>query len=455
MRHNQIRPEPIRSRAAREDEGAMLVLFAVLLVVVMGVAALAVDSTMLSQGRQQLWNTADAAALAGASQLPDDGLAAESLATKFALDNEPGLAGSVDVTFRCLVSDADANGQPDPLDVGAACDPGPDVGMSAPPWVCEDGRCAAPCVPADGDTCNTIVLATEKQVDYAFGPVIGQNSGDTGIVSAACRGTCGSPATGPVDLIMIIDRTTSMSDADLANAKAAALAVLDYFDPGLQHVGLAAIHAGDLNSKCDRKDVTSGGSWLLVGLSNDYKDTPTVDINGDAMLDLDGTSPLVNTIQCLNKATGTNLGSPIKDDWYGQPDAYTELMSNGRPGVKKGIILLSDGSAHQPGNNPCQHALHMANAAKSAGIEIFTIGFGIGSKDCNDDSGPYTSAGVAELLADMATGPTSDNCAAGTENSDGDHFFCEPPASDLSQVFLAAAAQFAAGSQLVSLPTGS
>lgn len=433
----------------------MLVLFAVLLVVVMGVAALAVDSTMLSQGRQQLWNTADAAALAGASQLPDDGLAAESLATKFALDNEPGLAGSVDVTFRCLVSDADANGQPDPLDVGAACDPGSDVGMSAPPWVCEDGRCAAPCVPADGDTCNTIVLATEKQVDYAFGPVIGQNSGDTGIVSAACRGTCGSPATGPVDLIMIIDRTTSMSDADLANAKAAALAVLDYFDPGLQHVGLAAIHAGDLNSKCDRKDVTSGGSWLLVGLSNDYKDTPTVDINGDAMLDLDGTSPLVNTIQCLNKATGTNLGSPIKDDWYGQPDAYTELMSNGRPGVKKGIILLSDGSAHQPGNNPCQHALHMANAAKSAGIEIFTIGFGIGSKDCNDDSGPYTSAGVAELLADMATGPTSDNCAAGTENSDGDHFFCEPPASDLSQVFLAAAAQFAAGSQLVSLPTGS
>jgi len=165
-RTKRIRRQDAWTSIGREDDGALLVTFAFLLIILMGLAALAIDSTLLSQGRQQLWNTADAAALAGASQLPDDGLAAESVAMKFALDNEPGLAGAVGVTFRCLVSDADGNGQPDPLDVGSACDPGPDVGMSAPPWVCDDGRCAAPCVPADGDTCNTIVLETDKTVDF-------------------------------------------------------------------------------------------------------------------------------------------------------------------------------------------------------------------------------------------------------------------------------------------------
>ena len=121
------------------------------------------------------------------------------------------------------------------------------------------------------------------------------------------------------------------------------------------------------------------------------------------------------------------------------------------------IILLSDGAAHDPNSvsNPCEYAFDRAADAKAAGVEIFTIGFGIGSKSCSSDSsGPFDSAPVAQLLAAMATGPTDDNCVSGGENSDGDNFFCEPASADLTDVFLSAASQFADGSSLIYLPPG-
>ena len=139
----------LRERVER-DEGAILVLSAVLLILLFALAALAVDITLKSTDRQQLWNSSDAAALAGASQLPD-GLLAESEATTYALSNDADLAGSLTTTFRCLVSDRDNNGSPDANEVPGACDPGPDVPASGPPWVCANGICTAPCVPADGD----------------------------------------------------------------------------------------------------------------------------------------------------------------------------------------------------------------------------------------------------------------------------------------------------------------
>lgn len=436
-----------------DDDGVILVISAIVLIVFIGMAAFVVDLTLKSQSRQFLWNTADSAALAGASQLPDDPAGAAALAFQYALENDPELAGSLVATYRCLVADANGDGQPDPAEVPAKCNPGPDVGMTAPPWVCEDGQCVAVCVPADGDTCNTLVMELKKTVDYAFAPAVGVFEGETGVLSAACRGLCGSPLTGPLDLMLIIDRTTSMSDADLANAKQASLALLDYLNPSQQSVGLAAINAGNPSNRCVGQFPASGGVWRLVGLSDDYKDTLTLDIDGDGTLDLDGTSSLVSIVQCLQKQTGTDLGSPIRDATYGQPDSLGHLLSSGRPGVKKAIILLSDGEATRPGSNPCQYALDMASIAKGAGVEMFTIGFGIAGKDCSDASGTYATASVSQLLAAMASGGADDDCAnEAVENADGDNFFCAPKSSDLSGVFIAAASQLSSGSALVDLP---
>jgi hypothetical protein len=427
-----------------EDDGAILVISAFVLLLFMAVAAFVVDLTLKSQGRQALWNTADAAVLAGASQLPDDPDAADKLASDYALRNDDSLAESMVVTYRCLVADA-GGGAPDPTNIPGVCDPGADVGPGD--WICENGKCVAVCVPAQGDTCNTIVMEVQKSIDYAFAPVIGIDEGETGVLSAACRGACGGPITGPLDLILILDRTTSMSDADLKNAKRAARALLGFLDPSQQRVGLAAINAGDPLARCEGKTPESGGDWLLVGLSSNYQ-------NADGTLNT--ASSLVSILNCLEKATGTDLGSPINDRAHSRNDALSHLLTFGRADAKKAIILLSDGEALKPASepNPCQYAEDMAAVAKSRGVEVFTIGFGIERKSCRDAGGDYRPGGqtVSQLLASMASGGAGDNCLTGGENSDGDNYFCEPKSGDLSSVFLAAASQLIEGASLVELP---
>lgn len=447
--------------AEKGEEGVILVLTALLLVILFVLAALAIDLTFKSQNRQYLWNSLDSAALAGAALLPDDAAAAQAAALGFAADNDSDLAGSLGVSFRCLVADANNDGAPDTYEIPNVCDPGPTAGPGA--WHCANGRCAALCDPSlPGTKCNTIVLDSAKVTDYAFAPVIGIDEGDTQIRSAACRGSCGGAFGGPVDLIMIIDRTSSMNDANhsLDKAKNAALAVLDYLNPQLQHVGLGVLGAGSPTVCTDLAPTNPAARWLGVGLSSDFKDNPNLDIDGDGVADIDSASPLVQKINCLGYSSqGTNLGSPIRDLQYGRADAMTHLLTSGRPGVKKGIILLTDGAANEPDpeREPCQFAADMAAQAKAAGIEVFTIGFGIQGDTCaTDNAGSYIGAPVTRLLANMATGSV-DNCSGPhpeLENTDGDHFFCEPKSGDLSDIFITAVSQFSAGSQLVSLPPG-
>jgi hypothetical protein len=471
----------VKARLDR-DEGAVIVLAAFLLIILFALAALAVDITLQSSDRQILWNSADSAALAGASLLPD-GSAAASEAMNFALANDGELAGNVTPSFRCLVADRNNDGQPDANEVPDVCDPGVDVGSGD--WVCSDGICIAVCVPDDGDTCNTIVLETQKTTDYAFAPVIGIDTIDTTIVSAACRGSCGAGLTGPVDLIMVLDRSGSMTDFeeagvfnDMDKVERAALAVLDFFDPTLQHVGLAVLPPADKLDECQRSASAASGRFLVVGLSDDYKNTLNYDLDGDAVNDLDQTSELVNIIRCSTEGGSTNLGSPIRDA-AGQTtelndDAYSELLNNGRPGVRKGILFLSDGGANEPDSeaHPCAYANTQAAVARNAGIEIFTIGFGVDDPTApgrivtcvDDEAGIYGPSpgwpdgqSVTRLLADMATQPSNDNCTVATtdqENTDGDYFFCLPKDDDLAEVFITIATQFAQGSRLVQLPVG-
>ncbi len=86
-------PNGVKTRLERE-EGVILVLAAVLLVVLFALAALAIDIALQSDDRQQLWNSADSAALAGASQLPGDPAGAAALAFRFALENPAAAANN-------------------------------------------------------------------------------------------------------------------------------------------------------------------------------------------------------------------------------------------------------------------------------------------------------------------------------------------------------------------------
>jgi hypothetical protein len=446
---------------ARGERGQIIVLFALVIVMLMGMVALAVDVGVLRNASQNLWNALDAGALAGASQLPADGTNAEALANQFLQENYPaGLPpGNVSVSFRCLIGSN--GGSPRLSDVPGVCDPGPGVS-----WTCNSSICVAFCEPSAGDTCNTIVLAGEAEVPYRFGPAVGVNDASTGVVvSAACKGPCGAPPENPVDIVLIVDRTQSMNGVDTTNARSAAHSVRNMLNPAEQWLGYSMLGpsvtppggcitapAGSIGTANAPADVPR---WVPVGLSGLPWKGNIPHVNQDYT---SGSSTLAGAITCYtNSSTGTDLRDPI-------PMAKYELNNWGRPGVPKGIIMMTDGqpnnSTTPPSNsNYCLEANQSATAAKAAGIEMFTVAFGLnGSNDvnCPDGSGAFAGRKASFLVASMATNSLADNGCPGTENDDGDHYFCVPKTSgasaDLSNAFKKATNQLVGGTRLVQLP---
>ena len=454
------------------QRGQMMVAFTLALVLIMGLASVVLDVGLLRNKNQTLWNTLDAGALAGVSQLPGNGTAAQAIAMQYVQQNDPALpAGNVSVSFRCLLGDRNGDGLPDPGDIGTVCSPG-----SGAVWRCSGSLCVASCSPAAGNTCNTIVVSGTATVQYGPGNVIGIPSGTTQtVLSAACKGPCGASPIIPVDVVMIIDRTASMSPADVTDTRNAAKTLLQAFNPSVQRVALGLIGPSSTSSSCSgspsgvRGNALTGstgygqsipadlGKWIPVGLTGVGAPPPGFN---ESYLNADGTvntnTRLVKAINCFNNpgGTGTNLSVPMLMATY-------YLQTYGRPGVKWGIILETDGQPkHESGVGPasdfdCVASNNAATAAKQAGIEVFTIGFGLDGVNnalCPDSSGAWVGRRARDVLASMATQQSVDNGCGVTENTDGDHFFCQPKSEDLNLVFKAAASALVAGSRLVQLP---
>ena len=343
----------IRARdRANGERGQALILMMLAMTIILVIGVIAVDFGLWFSGRASVLNATDQATMAGSLALPTDGAAAEATARQYVQENDSEIAdGDVVVSFRCIVGDRNHDGVPDSSDIPAVC---PQVSAAA--FTCINGLCYANCTfSSPSAKCNTIVTQASKDVPFGFGPIFGVDEGEaTGYISAACRGACGGVTSEELDLVMIIDRTSSMCPEeddddddcpDLDNAKAAALSVLEVFDPTLQHVALGVLGPSRTDSTCSGANSPALGraassanvppaTWLPVGLSDNYQNA-----NGT----LNTNSLIVKTINCLNASTsvGTNLGDPVKA-------AKDYLILNGRPGVKWGIILLTDGAANKP-----------------------------------------------------------------------------------------------------------
>jgi Putative Flp pilus-assembly TadE/G-like len=446
---------PVTRRGDRNGErGQILVLFTLAIVVIFGLAAMAIDVGVLRNANQNLWNALDAGALAGAPMLPDDPAQAEALAMQYAGANYPGgLPAGVTASFRCIIGSV--AGAPRLADVPSVCDPGP-----SPAWSCNATICTAICVPGATTSCNAIVLEGTATVPYLFGRAVGVDSGSTQTVtSAACSGSCGTKPAEPVDLVLVVDRTSSMSGVDTVNARAASDAVRRLYNPAEQWMAFGMLGPSDPSGGCiTRPDSDIGTAnipgdvarWIPIGLTG--IGAPT-NANYAA-----GGSAMAQAIACYtNSSVGTDLSDPI-------PAAAWELMNNGRSGVTKGIMLMSDGQPNNstvadPDDNYCAQSYAAATAAKAQGIELFTIGFGLDGANnivCPDKSGFWNGKRSTALLAAMATDSLDDNGCPGTENDDLDHFFCLPKSSgastNLANLFKQAANQLVGGTKLIQLP---
>jgi Flp pilus assembly protein TadG len=454
-------------RKASAEEGVVAVLTALLMVVLLTSVAFTIDLGRLRHEKQTLQNAVDLSSLAGAGLLPvktpAEALAATTLAQNVALANAPELAtappNSLQISYKCVVSDANGNGGQDSPDLGVACGPQTAGAWStAGTWTLKPGRASHLCDPNAGDMCNTIVVRTSNIVPYYFAPVIGINQGSTGVVQgAACTGTCGNPAS-PLDVVMVLDRTTSMTSGDLQNLKDGAMTVLDAYDANQQWVGFVSLPYGQANNKCNvagtQNYPTNGqnpaSTWEGAPIQGGY-DLPAAGGPHDP------NSPLAKAINCMTQGNTNPVNvtgmSPLNQSGQGQTDlgdpldaAQYMLAHEGRAGVPKVVIFETDGQANQPwliNQGPCNYLNQQATQAKAANVTIYTIAYGLDSPPvkCTDPGGPFFGKFATQNLAAAATNSFDDlpgGCAA-TENKDGDNYFCAPGSSDLDPVFRAVA----------------
>ena len=321
----KVRLLKIALACLRSERGQSLVLAALAMVAMLGFAALAIDVGYWFSQRGEVQKAVDAAALAGAQELPDDYVMAESKAREYLTKNGVSTSNgdTITITFRCTST------------YQVACNP------STNHW-------------------DTITISVERPAEAWFARVFGiQEALIKNVHASGCRGACGGSPFTPVDVVQILDRTYSMSSADMTNARNGARALLEYFEPSLQRVGLAVLPGGRTSppdpcaapSTYPEPPEQDYSIFLPVGLSDDYQ-------NPDGTLN-EGSS-LVSTINCLEANGYTNIGAPMAA-------AIAELQTNGRPDEKWGIILLSDGVANRPIGGDTGNRSPTANEAVTSG----------------------------------------------------------------------------------------
>lgn len=322
-------------RERPREKGQVLIIFALAIVVIMLFASIVLDLGLLRNNRQILVNAVDAGALAGGTLLPVDGCsdsptqsatdgcanhggtgqanyqAVIDLIDKTVQSTYPGISTSnYTISFRCLIGVTDDT-PPVPYvsrDVPIVCNPRRG-GLSATPVADHNVTAAdfkgtgvtryANCFPDLGDRCNVVVISGVTSTNYSFGRVVGINQGSTGtVVSAACNGPCGQPPSAPVDLVVLLDRTASMSSSQIADARNALRAVLQVYDPALQRVALGFLGPSWTNQTCSG---TGGGPAVAVkAIDNNSPSAPTLAATATAVSNATaGAGTLV-----LNKPTG-------------------------------------------------------------------------------------------------------------------------------------------------------
>jgi hypothetical protein len=453
----------------------VIVITAMCIVLIMVAVAFAVDISSQVNEKHRLHDSLDTAAHAGAFNLPDSITQARADALAFVEKNFPG-APTPTIDFWCIVG-ALPGPVVNPDHIPATCNPGsgPYTVAKYPGMACSTTICAIPCSGAAGTKCNTIRVADSKVVPYNFAPVVGINEGSTGtLVSAACRGGCGTLAPTPIDFAVVADRTGSMSGY-YDELGAGMKGLLQALNPTYHSVALGTISMSSKTApaSCPTQangSVVSGsgwsstGTWMPVSFRTDYQSSAGV---------LNANSPLVKGVNCIagggSSGTGTWFAAPMKA-------AADELSTKGRSDARKVLIFETDGEPNEDsvsaspggstnGTTACNNAKTQATSAKSKGIIVVTIAFRLQNLRCNGGTTEFVTAALASMASpDPTTGVASDDdgCNGGTaatiaaENSDGDYFFCTsgtPSAADLEFIYKTVADQVNKGIRLLSIPS--
>ncbi|HEY7707517.1 MAG TPA: pilus assembly protein TadG-related protein [Gaiellaceae bacterium] len=401
-----IAPKTVSAAPREGERGQALVMVVLFLFVLLGMAAMVIDVGYAYYAHRSLQAQADAAALAGAQELPDP---TRAQAVAYEYSGEPGAKNArenvrdvtVEVRTKCLTKIP-------------GCDP-----------------------------VNAVTVTERAEVNTLFAGVLGIDKFNISVKSTACS-PCG---TKPLDLMLVLDRTGSMCQdhwgnndpncTDLKNAQEGMRTFLTMFSSNLQWVGLAALPPATSRSRrCNTPDTPAYDSksspYVLVPLSQDYT---RADGN------LNQNSDLVKTIDCQKGGGRTAYANALEA-------AQAELDLHGRPDVKDIIIFLSDGAAnvgptYYPTTSPyrrrpCAQGVASAAVIKNRGTIIYSIGYDLdalngGANECQSYTGADESPAITaySALQQIASAP-------GT-------FYDKPSPGQLRTIFTDIAADIAKG----------
>jgi Flp pilus assembly protein TadG len=391
-----------RTGALSEEQGQAVVFVLLMMVAVIAVVGFVIDIGHAYQAQRSLQGAADAAALAGAQQLPDPTLAQQT-AAQF---------GS-SATGKNRITDISVTEQ-----IATSCNatiPG--------------------CAPV-----NMVSVDERATVPTFFSKIVGVNSFNVKVHAAACS-PCGAK---PVDIVLVLDRTGSMCQSsngaydpactDLNNAKAGIRTFLGYFDSSMAHVGLTVLPpASSVSNRCSSPSASNYNSataaYTVVPLSSDFRNA-----NGT----LNSSSTLVSTINCIQGNGTTSYANAIEA-------AQAELVARGRINVPKMIVFFTDGAANTgptfyPTSSPyrakpCHQGVTSAATVKATGTVIYSIGYALDDDTggCRSYNGTVESPAITvrQALTQIASSP--------------DKFLERPGPGELQTIYSAVAQDIAHG----------
>ena len=328
-----------RLRATTDATGQALVLTVIFLVVLLGFAGLAIDVGHAYLVQRQLQASVDAAALAGAQEMP-----AQSQARLTAVSYGP-TAGTNPV-------------------VGSSINPNTDITFKCVRAVgCSSRRSPQ----------NAITVSAKSDVPTWFAKLFGKSAFTVHAKATAC-----SPCSAKkFDIVVVLDRTGSMLDrnngrTDLDNAKAGIRTFLAAMDPELDHVGLGVFPpaVGGPAPVPPNGNLASGSNPCLTpgprrngydawwpawdgrgGNGSDSAVYTAASLSDDYIREtspgnwqLNGSSSLVSRIGCVSAGGTTSYANALIE-------AKRELMRNGRSDAQDVIVFFTDGAANTMPND--------------------------------------------------------------------------------------------------------
>ncbi len=334
-----------------QRRGGTIVLFAAMMVVIIGMVAFAVDIGRMQLVRSQLQTAVDAGAIAGGLHLknnPNDIKGAKAVAESFIAKNQVGLL--VDVPPGTLA-----------LETGN--------------WDPSTGTFTKSAKSAS----SIRVYAVQDNEPFFFAGIFGQSS------FAIPRQSIASAPGIPLDIMIVLDLSGSMSsDGRIEALQQASPSFVDTIAQAGKEDRIGVMCYGVQNGKYSPQKEGHTGTLYTASPADLFPDPSQASSDWIGVLE----SPMTDdfkelTSNVLTSTTliagkyggGTPIGAAIRDGAHYLAANHREHDSQGND-VKMLMVLMSDGYANEPSSAPDDYAISMAQYAAKLGIEVHTISLG-------------------------------------------------------------------------------